>query len=211
MVNSAVLDINALAEDVRRRGQGRPRILVGIDGPGASGKSTLAAAFAVAIPGAVIVHVDDFYLPSKDQGSRVGEIASHFDWPRLTEQVIRPASTGAAVRYQRYDWNEDELAEWIEVPAGRPIIIEGVYCLEETLRDRYTYTIFCQADPRTRLGRGLERDGEEARSMWVDEWMPAEDEYIATQHPAHHADLVVDSSVDGYGVDQFVVIRWARA
>ena len=39
---------------------------------------------------------------------------------------------------------------------------------------------------------GIERDGEAARSRWVDEWMPAEDAYVSAMRPDAAAMLVID-------------------
>ncbi|HEX3198394.1 MAG TPA: hypothetical protein VHR39_12675, partial [Propionibacteriaceae bacterium] len=36
---------------------------VGVDGKGATGKTTLAARIAAALPGSVVVHIDDFARP----------------------------------------------------------------------------------------------------------------------------------------------------
>jgi uridine kinase len=204
------LDIGELAAAVTRQAVGRPRILVGIDGPGASGKSTLAGLLAEQLSGAAVVHVDDFHLPSAMGGTRAGEVGALFDLPRLACQVVVPAAGGSALRYQRYDWDRDVLAEWTEVPADAAVIVEGVYCLERRLRDACTYTVFCRCDPVVRLRRGLDRDGERARSMWVDEWMPAEDEYLVREHPDEFANLVVDSSAGtAAGQERFGVSRWA--
>jgi uridine kinase len=202
------LDVDALAAAVHARGSQSPTILAGIDGAGASGKSTLASLLAERL-GATVVHVDDFYLPSAVRDSRAGEIGALFDLPRLAEQVVRPAAAGLAVRYQRYDWDTDRLAEWIAVPARTPVVVEGVYTLQQQLRELYTYTVFCRALADVRLRRGLERDGEAARSMWVDEWMPAEDRYVETECPDEYANLVVDSS-DGAedGPARYTVVRW---
>lgn len=207
MTGRATLRIDELATTIRRRSAGRPRVLVGIDGPGASGKSTLADLLAAELPGAAVVHVDDFYLPSASRGSRDGQVAAHFDWPRLVDQVIKPAATGGHVRYQRYDWDSDSLAEWHEVRSGVPLIVEGVYALEPAVRPYYSFTVCCQADPATRLRRGLERDGEQARDQWVDDWMPAEDAYAARDRPSESADLVVDSSAGVTGDVVFHIVR----
>lgn len=43
-----------------------------------------------------------------------------------------------------------------------------------------------------RLKRGLERDGEDARQMWEDNWMVHEDLYVDAQRPQERANLVVD-------------------
>jgi uridine kinase len=209
MTTAAQLDVGQLAATIGRRATGRPRILVGIDGPGASGKSTLAGLLADHLAHAVVVHADDFYLPTTIRHSREGEAGALFDLPRLAQQLVIPAtSSGLALRYQRYDWDRDSLVEWIDVPPGVPVVVEGVYCLQRQMRAMYTYTVFCRAEAAIRLRRGLARDGEEARAMWVEEWMPAEDRYVVGERPDDFADLVVDSS-DGDGdAVRYRIQRW---
>ena len=55
---------------------------VGVDGKGASGKTTLAARIAAALPGSVIVHIDDFARPDVRGWER----------DRFVQQVVRPAA-----------------------------------------------------------------------------------------------------------------------
>lgn len=205
-MSTDIVNIVELATRVKRLAIGHPRAFVAIDGPGASGKSTLAEQLAAAMGDAYLVHVDDFYLPSSRRHERLGEVGPSFDLPRLAEQVIVPGSAGEALHYQRYDWVQDGLAQWIDVPSGAPIVLEGVFCLAAQLRDAYTFKIWCHADPVLRLTRGLARDGEKARSMWVDAWMPAENEYAASQHPERIADLVVDSSPVSTGNQVFRIV-----
>lgn len=206
------LNVGELVAAIVQRAAARPRIVVGIDGPGASGKSTLAGLLAAHLTdhqaNAAVVHVDDFYLPSTDRGSHAGAL---LDLPRLAAQVVLPAASGTALRYQRYDWSADSRMDTVEVPPHVPVIVEGVYCLQSRLRQAYSYSVFCRADPAVRLRRGLDRDGEDARATWVDEWMPAEDRYIADELPDDFADLVVDSSV-GADTDavRYDIQRWNR-
>ena len=192
---SEIVDFHALAQRVKQEAESYARILVGIDGPGASGKSTFAKQLAISLDGAHIVHVDDFFLPKAERNDRANEVGSLFDLPRLARQVIMPARTVEAFSYQRYDWTQDRLADWIDVPEGTPVIVEGVFSLVGELRSAYTYKVWCRADPALRIKRGLARDGEEARSLWLDLWMPAEDEYAVTQKPEQEVELVVDSSL----------------
>ncbi|WP_148043353.1 uridine kinase family protein [Flexivirga caeni] len=170
------------------------RVLVGIDGAGATGKSTLAALLAEQIPDAHVVHVDDFYLPTVRHGELEGAVGALFDLPRLRTEVLQPAREGRAIQYRRYDWPTDALAELIEIPAGAPVIVEGVYCLDDVMRDAYSCSIWCHAPYELRLSRGLDRDGEDAREQWVEVWMPLEEQYAQLQHPDDNADLVLDSA-----------------
>lgn len=174
-------EIEEITRELSARGD-RALRLIGIDGPGAAGKSTLAGELGAAL-GASVIAADDFYLPPARRPERV---ADHYDWRRLEQQVLLPVRTGRPVHYQRYDWPRDALAEWHEVPAGRPVIVEGVYVLRPGVRTYFTYSIWVDAPHAVRLRRGLERDGVDAGAQW-EVWMRSEDEYIRTVGPAQTA------------------------
>src|SRR2546429_452202 len=90
----------ALAEHLRTLPSAHETLLIGIDGLGASGKSTFARALAHAMSeidlATEVVEVDDFFNP--------GESGWGFDHARLREQVLEPITCGKQARYQRYDW-----------------------------------------------------------------------------------------------------------
>ncbi|MCY3911593.1 MAG: (d)CMP kinase [bacterium] len=178
--------------------------IVGIDGPSASGKSSLAAGLAKVLPEAILVEGDDFYRPESDSNRSKIEIAGLFDLLRLESQVLIPHTEGRVLHYQRYDWNAGTLGGWATGVKGAPLIVEGIYSTHQTLRDYYDLRIWVTAQRAIRLARGLERDGEEARSMWVDVWMPAEDRYVAEQAPQDHAHLVLAGSGAATGRDDEV-------
>ncbi len=173
------------------------RPLVGIDGRAGSGKSTLARELASRLADAAVVEFDDFYRPGAERAARAAngdsEIGGDFDWRRLRDQVLEPLIAGAPGRYQRYDWESDELAEWHDVFAG-VVIVEGNYVIRPELRGYYDLRIWVEAPYDLRLQRGITRDGEQARTRWVEEWMPEEDRYVAASRPADHADVLVDGS-----------------
>ena len=177
---------------LRRR---RATLLVGIDGCGGAGKSTLARALAGLVPAATVVELDDFYRPSGERASRGdGEVGGDFDWRRARNQVLVPLAGDRPARYQRYDWGEDRLAEWHEIQPGGVVILEGNYATRSDLCGFYDFTIWVEAPRDVRLARGLERGGENTLSRWLEDWMPEEDRYIAAEDPAGRVDLVVDGS-----------------
>lgn len=191
-----VLDLQALAAQLAEQVGDCPRLVVTIDGLGGAGKSTLAAALATEL-GAAVVQGDDFYRTSAERSAPdfdPAEIGGSFDWVRLREQVLRSSSQGSAVRYQRYDWDHDRLGAWVELDEAQPLIVEGVYVARPELRGFATTTMWVETERSSRLERGLERDGEEARSLWVDEWMPAEDRYVLALDPAAACDIIIDGS-----------------
>ena len=106
---------------------------IGIDGKGASGKTSLAARMAAVLPGSVIVHIDDFARPDVRGWER----------DRFLRQVVRPLLAGRPARYQRWDFHRNVGAEWHTVPTGVPVVVEGVSATDvrlssETVRDGWT-------------------------------------------------------------------------
>ncbi len=153
--------------------------LVGIDGCGGSGKSAFAKKLQlVAPPNTTIVHMDDFYLPSAQKLPRETTaqlLCANFDWQRLESQVLKMLQSNKPGHYQRYDWTADRLAEWHNVPTGDLVIIEGIFSTRKELAEFYDFKIWIETPRDLRLERGIERDGDKARPIWENHWMPAED------------------------------------
>lgn len=201
--------LNALLDSLPRK---QSAFLLGIDGLGGSGKSVFAEALKRNRTDVTLVHMDDFFLPSAQRSlepPRQKSIGADFDWQRVYEQVLVPLSQNQEGRYQWYDWRLDALAEWHIVTPGGMVIVEGVYATRTELANRYDFTVWVECPREIRLARGLSRDGEEARDIWENDWMVAEDRYVEAQRPLERAHLVIDSSGRlTYDVDhQFVRIR----
>lgn len=193
------LDVLAgLSDRVQSLHRRSSTLLIGIDGLGGSGKSTLARELAGLLPDATVVEFDDFYRPSRERQLRAAagdrEIGGDFDWRRILSQVLRPLAADEVARYQRYDWDRDELAEWRRVPPVGVVIVEGNFSTRDELRDYYDLTIWVSAPYDARLRRGIERDGEQARGRWVNEWMPEEERYVEAFRPADQVDVVVNGA-----------------
>ncbi len=181
-----------ITEFLRQLSASGPVLLVGIDGPGGSGKSTVAEQVAQAV-GAAVVRVDDFYRPSDQRwyGSDADRpIGADFDLQRLRVQVLIPLTAGSPAAYQRYDWGRDALAETHTVEPRGIVIVEGIYALHKELRDYYHTSIWVECPRSLRWARGLARDGAEAAEQW-EQWMRDEDRYMIEQRPQEAAQLVV--------------------
>jgi uridine kinase len=153
---------------------------IGVDGKGATGKTSLAARIAAALPGSVIVHIDDFARPDLRGWER----------DRFVRQVLEPLLAGRSARYQRWDFLRNVGAEWYTVPAGVPVVVEGVSATDVRLGVPWDFTIWIEVPYELRLTRALERDGPEMRERWLTDWMPSEDAYEREQHPQERVDLV---------------------
>jgi hypothetical protein len=161
---------------------------VGIDGKGASGKTTLATAVAAALPGAVVVHVDDFARPSVETWER----------DRFVAQVLEPLAAGRPARSERWDWSTDASGGWAGVGVGVPVVVEGVSSTDVRLGVPWDVTLWVDVPTAVRLARALARDGEAMREQWVERWMPAEDAYEAAQRPQDRVDAVVVGASAGF-------------
>ncbi|MGZ4795403.1 MAG: uridine kinase family protein [Acidimicrobiia bacterium] len=172
-----------------------PVRIVAVDGPGGAGKTTFATRLSAHASDAPVVHTDDF--ASWDEP---------IDWwPRLLREVIEPLTANRTARYRRYDWDRRELADWCAVAPAPIVIIEGVSAGRREWDAHLAFTVFVSTPAPTRLGRGLERDGEEMRGQW-DHWMAEEDAHFSADGVRHRADLVVDGapSVVHHPDDAFV-------
>ena len=174
-------------------------LLVAIDGLGGAGKSTLVQLLGQQLKTlgwivAVVKH-DDFYLPSNQrENQQAGVIGCDFDWERLRDQVLTPIKAGCSTHYQRYDWETDVLAEWRTISASDVVLVEGVYTMRRELTNLYDLKIWVECPRAIRLARGIARDGEKARTIWEQDWMPKEDDYIKTHLPRERADLFVNGA-----------------
>lgn len=195
--NVEIATASEILSRIRSLQTSRGVVLVGVDGCGGSGKSTLTRALVGGAAGeAVMVQMDDFYKPSAQRPTGDDKsIGGNFDCDRLRRQVLEPLSRGEEGKYQRYDWNKDSLAEWHTVPSRGIVVIEGVYSTREDLRGFYDFRIFVQCPYEVRLRRGIERDGEASRDTWVNLWMPAEEEYMDLQQPWRHASIKIDGAL----------------
>lgn len=157
--------------------------LVGIDGPSGSGKSTFARALAPLLD-APVIEIDDFVSWGNFSGW----------WPRFERQVLDPLSKGQAAHYQGRDWERDEFGDslqgWMSVPWNPIILVEGVTCTRRASVGRLAYNVWLDARKDERLRRGMERDGEDHRKLWVD-WMREEELFFAADDTRSRSDLVV--------------------
>lgn len=157
-----------------------PGRLVCIDGPAGSGKSTLAGSLEA--PGRTVVHTDEMLegwtgLPGL---------------PDAVARLVEPLSRGEDGRWRRWDWVADGWAETQVVRPGGVLVLEGTGSWSPRIAGWVTVLVWVEAESRTRLARGLARDGEAARPHW-DRWRVAEAQHLAENDTRAHAHLLVNT------------------
>jgi uridine kinase len=197
-----ILSLKKLLEKLYQIPNPKQTIILGIDGGGAAGKSTLARKLKELDPNVDLVQMDDFYRPSSERKLIDPlNIGGNWDWQRVESQVLKPLTHNVKGKYQRYDWDQDKMAEWHTVPTGGFVIIEGCFSIRMELAHYYDFKIWVEGKRSSRLERGVQRDGEAFRSLWEDIWLPAEDRYFDVQQPTIWADLILDGSGEFCSLD----------
>lgn len=152
------------------------RVIIAIDGPCASGKSTLADELAKTFNG-IVFHMDDFFLPielkTKD---RLSEIGGNVHYERFEEEVLQKLNN-VKLSYQKYNCQIEELEDTQTVDLPRVIIIEGSYSLRKDLRDYYDVKVLLQIDSKLQVSR-LKSRNERLLPRFINEWIPLENRYF---------------------------------
>lgn len=111
--DAALLPLLAAIDRSRRE---RPRTLAAIDGPCATGKSTLGARLSQ-LYGCPLFHMDDFFLlPERKTPERLAQPGGNVDYERFFAQVLAPLSRGEPVLYQPYRCHSGALAAARTIP-----------------------------------------------------------------------------------------------
>lgn len=174
------------------RAEGKEMTVLAIDGPAASGKTTLAEMLSARY-GAPVVHMDDFFLrPEQRTAARYAEPGGNFDRERFLTEVSPYLREGEGFAYRRFDCSLMRLAENVAVPSFTMIIVEGTYSLHPALVPFYTVKVMLTVPVEIQRQRILKRNGESGYRMFAEKWIPLENRYFSEFHVDNIADFVFD-------------------
>lgn len=177
VIRKAYLRLLPLLIEIDRALETKNRVLLGIDGRCASGKTTLAAELEK-IYGCAVFHADDFFLrPEQRTKERLSKPGGNMDRERLKEEVILPLSRGEDVTFQRWDCRQGVLLPPETVRTGRLSVVEGAYCLHPELKGFYDVTAFLSITEAEQRERILKRNGAMAERFF-NTWIPLEEAYF---------------------------------
>lgn len=170
------------------------RLIIGIDGCCASGKTTLAQRLCADF-GTDLIHMDDFFLPpSLRTPARYEEPGGNVHYERFLAQIAQPlllARSTPDARWPALCWERFSCSAGAFAPdpcrtAGKPLlIIEGCYCMRPEFRPLYDVTFFLSTSHKEQLGRIRDRSPERLK-MFEDKWIPLEERYFSYYHIAQH-------------------------
>lgn len=176
---------------IDRHSRTHPQTLVALDGPCATGKTTLGG-FLSQLYQCPLFHMDDFFLPpERKTAQRLAQPGGNVDAERFFAEILSPLSKGETVRYRPYRCHSGTLGEEIVVSPAPLAVVEGVYSLRPDLRPYYHVTCFLEVPWSTRRARLLDRGGADVLDRFEKIWIPLEDDYFRAFPIREHCDVVL--------------------
>ena len=161
-------------------------ILIAIDGPAGSGKTSLANQLSNKLNSATTIHMDDLYNGWDD--ALTPTLTRH-----LEEWILDPLTQQATVKYQKFDWTSSEYGSPIEVRDIELLILEGVGAAQEIIRQSADLTIWIEVGPQIGLARVLNRDGDQLLPYML-KWQERERAHFLKDQTKENCQIFIDGS-----------------
>lgn len=175
----------------------KSHVLLCIDGPCGSGKTTVASLLRRVLDAAVIP-MDDFFLPhDKKTAERLAKPGGNADWERLLDECLKPWLRHEPVRYRPYSCHADDYGQPVTVANKGVTIIEGSYSLLPAIAQHADVRVFVQVSPDEQECRLRTRNGEELLRVFQQRWIPLEQAYFAAYQLPDEGCVVLSSNGQG--------------
>jgi uridine kinase len=188
-------------------------IRVGVDGPSAAGKTTLADALGARLGelgrDVVRASIDDFHRPGHKFRSQRGEWTPQtyydesYDYLAFRDLVLRPCGPGGrrVCRPRLFDSFHDVAfpEEWVTVSEHGVLVVDGVFLQRSELRADWDVPIWLDVDAETMLSRAKARDvawvgsEDDVVQRYRQRVIPVHAWYETEVRPRERADVVVDT------------------
>ena len=161
-------------------------ILIAIDGPAGSGKTSLANQLASNLKSATTIHMDDLYNGWED--ALTATLTRH-----LEEWVLDPLAQHQSVKYQKFDWINSEYGPTVEVRDVELLILEGVGAAQSRIRQQADLTIWIEVGAQIGLARVLNRDGAQILPYML-KWQERESAHFIKDQTKENCQIFIDGS-----------------
>ena len=185
------VQLKALEEKITELLSGRERVIVGIDGFCAAGKTTLADRLSRKFD-CNVFHMDDFFLrPVQRKPERLAEVGGNVDYERFHDEVIVPLLGNESFSYRPYDCHTMKLTEPVTVKPKALNIIEGTYSLHPYNAAAIDFSAFVGVDEALQRERILKRPAQ-LHEKFFQLWIPMEHRYFEKLRGEHEFDLIIE-------------------
>lgn len=163
--------------------------VVAIDGPCASGKSTVSKLLSsfFACP---CIHMDDYFLrPEQRTSQREQEIGGNIDYERFDQEINQALLNHQDIHMRAFDCSSQQLRKEIVIEDPQWLIIEGSYAHHPKLDTLSKFKIFMDIDPVEQMERLKKRSPQHLQSF-IEKWIPMENAYFETFSIKEKSDYV---------------------
>ena len=191
--------LEVVLDAVAASGAAGGRVLVAVDGRGASGKSTFADALAAhAHPRPVVVlHVDDFFHPphvrhARGRMSPEGFWLDTYDYDSLVATALEPLTRGGSGTFRRTGGSP----QVEHAPDDALVVVEGTFLLRDELARFWDVSVFLDV-PRDEAERRMRARGRldpALADQLLARYDGAQRLYFTRARPWERATLVVDTT-----------------
>lgn len=205
------METSKIAANIQKWYQPHHTLIVGIDGLGGAGKSTLSESLYQLLReehyNVVVLHIDDFIYPKAvryDEQYAAWECYYDRQWryDYLVEEIVKPIRQGNPLskEIELYDKEYDGYHLYqMDIPIGSIVIIEGVFLQRKELKGVFDAMIYIDVPEEIRWQRVLARDGyigdsHQIQEKYENRYFPAERYYLKTCVPKENADYVIEVS-----------------
>ena len=182
-------------------------VILGIDGLGGAGKSTISESVAQELENKgicpVLLHIDDFihtkqirYNDAYEQWQCYYDLQWRYDHFIETLNKLRSAPQ-QSVQIELYDKDDDCYFSKEHTVSGKTVVIvEGIFLQRKELAGQFDYMVYIDIPEQVRLERVLKRDtyiGNEQQIIdkYEIRYFPAERRYFSEYSPDKSADYVI--------------------
>lgn len=167
-------------------------VIVALDGPCASGKTSLALYLAERL-NVEVLHMDDFFLPPKLRTQeRYNTPGGNVHYERFLQEVLVPLSNREEFVYRPFDCKNMSYKDAVMKTPGDITIVEGSYSCHPALCEFYDLKIFLDVTPDVQMSRIILRNGHEIASDFINKWIPLENRYFLEYDIKSKADIVIE-------------------
>lgn len=198
-------DIKKICAGVQRTINGSGFYVIGIDGLGGAGKSTISEKICRELERSgihtVLLHIDDFInVRSVRYNERYPQWQCYYDLQWRYDhfrEVISALRRDGKVTAELYDKEDDSYLRTDYCTKKRTVIIvEGIFLQRKELDGIFDHMVYMDIPEDVRLHRVLERDTyigneNEIRDKYENRYFPAERRYVNEYLPADKADTVI--------------------
>ena len=164
---------------------------IAIDGPAASGKTT-AATLLGQIFDANVIHMDDFFLPFEMRTShRLAEPGGNVHYERFSKEVLPFLPKSGPYRFRVFNCSIGSYSGERVLNQRLLTIVEGVYSQHPLLSNAYRLKVFFTILEEEQRCRILERNGADGLNMFIERWIPLENEYFSKCHIQQLCDITL--------------------